>query len=282
MSGQPVVSVITVVRNEAATLEATVKSVLAQSYPHVEYVVVDGASTDSTVEILRSYEDRIGQLVSEPDRGIAHALNKASALATGDLLLFMNAGDCFSDDHVLARAVELIPRDLDVRGSIIYGDAVYAHASGRTLLRTSHEELLDRNSICHQSVLIGADVQRANPYDERLAVYMDYDLWLRCLGRYPFVKVPVTLGVFTSGGTSGADELGAELEIERAVVQMINNRSSRTPGAMVQALAGIVAVEAKRGTRRALGDSAFLKLKRLLRRDTPSVWIPPSRDRDPD
>jgi glycosyltransferase involved in cell wall biosynthesis len=275
---EPLVTVITVVRNEATTIERTVESVLSQTYPRVEYVVVDGASADATVDILRRYEDRIDKLVSEPDRGIPHALNKGVELAGGDLLLFMNAGDRFADDNVLRQAIELIPPDVDLRRSIIYGDALYVHASGTEFLRTSHEELQTRNSICHQSVLLGADVQRENSYDERLFVYMDYDLWLRCLGRYRFVKLPLTLSVFTSGGASSGAGLGAELEVERGLVQMLNDRGNRRTGAVLHVLGNVVASGAKRRARRALGDSTFLSLKRRLGRDTPSVWTAPPGD----
>lgn len=112
------VTVITVCRNCASTIEATVRSILAQDYPDLEYIVVDGASTDGTLEILRKHLDRVSRLVSEPDRGVYDAMNKGLGLATGERLLFMNAGDVFAAGDVLRKASAI---DADV----VYGDFEY-------------------------------------------------------------------------------------------------------------------------------------------------------------
>ena len=165
----PIVSVITVVRNDVDGIEHTIRSVIAQRYRPIEHVVVNGDSTDGTREVIQSFSSKIASWTSEPDRGIAHALNKGSRIATGDLMLFLNAGDSFVDDRALERAVALVPADLNVRSAIFYGDACYRHASGTSILHADHETLDEGNTICHQSVLIRADVQRANPYDERLS-----------------------------------------------------------------------------------------------------------------
>ena len=89
----PTVSVITVVYNARDLIEGTIDSVLAQTYPHLEYVIVDGASTDGTLELIGRYADRIDRLVSEPDRGLYDAMNKGLERATGDFVWYINAGD---------------------------------------------------------------------------------------------------------------------------------------------------------------------------------------------
>ena len=89
----PTLSVITIVYNNVKDIERTMLSVLNQSYANLEYIVVDGASTDGTLQIIHKYKDRIAQLVSEKDNGIYDAMNKGLALATGDYVLFMNSGD---------------------------------------------------------------------------------------------------------------------------------------------------------------------------------------------
>src|SRR4051812_1110497 len=91
--GWPVLSVITVVYNNVSHIERTLLSVLDQTYPHIEYIVIDGASTDGTLVIIEKYKDRIAKLISEPDKGIYDAMNKGLAIATGDYVLFMNSGD---------------------------------------------------------------------------------------------------------------------------------------------------------------------------------------------
>jgi glycosyltransferase involved in cell wall biosynthesis len=90
---EPTLSVITIVYNNVKDIERTMLSVLNQTYPHIEYIVVDGASRDGTKDIIQTYASRIAKFVSEPDRGIYDAMNKGLALATGDYVLFMNSGD---------------------------------------------------------------------------------------------------------------------------------------------------------------------------------------------
>ena len=90
---QPKLTVITIVYNNVHDIERTVLSVLNQSYTNIEYLLIDGASNDGTLEILKQYEGRIGKLVSERDKGIYDAMNKGLSLATGDYVLFMNSGD---------------------------------------------------------------------------------------------------------------------------------------------------------------------------------------------
>ena len=89
----PTLTVITVVYNNVRDVERTLQSVVHQTYPHIEYIIVDGGSTDGTVDVINRYADRIARLVSEPDRGIYDAMNKGLAIATGDYVLFMNSGD---------------------------------------------------------------------------------------------------------------------------------------------------------------------------------------------
>ena len=98
---QPKLTVITIIYNNVHYIERTVLSVLNQSYTNIEYLLIDGASNDGTLEILKQYEGRIGKLVSERDKGIYDAMNKGLSLATGDYVLFMNSGDeIYSSDTV--------------------------------------------------------------------------------------------------------------------------------------------------------------------------------------
>jgi len=101
-----VVTVVTVVYNDAAHIARTVESVLAQDYPALEYVVVDGASSDGTLAAIEPWRARIDRLVSEPDRGIYDAMNKGVQLATGEFLVFMNSGDVFARPTALSEAMD--------------------------------------------------------------------------------------------------------------------------------------------------------------------------------
>ena len=98
----PKFSVITVTYNAEAVLEDTIQSVISQTYRHVEYIIVDGASKDKTLSIIDRYKDHIAKVTSEPDKGLYDAMNKGIRLATGDYLCFLNAGDSFHEDDTLA------------------------------------------------------------------------------------------------------------------------------------------------------------------------------------
>ena len=102
------ISVVTVCYNAADTIEKTMLSVLNQTYHDIEYIIIDGGSTDGTVEIIRKYADRIAYWVSEPDKGIYDAMNKGIKVATGEWINFMNAGDEFVDEGVIEKLVLLL------------------------------------------------------------------------------------------------------------------------------------------------------------------------------
>ena len=101
----PKFSVITVTYNAEKVLEDTLQSVISQTYRHVEYIIVDGASKDGTIKIIDKYRERIHTVVSEPDKGLYDAMNKGIALATGNYLCFLNAGDSFHEDDTLQQMV---------------------------------------------------------------------------------------------------------------------------------------------------------------------------------
>lgn len=123
------ISVITVCRNAAATLRDTIESVLAQSHPDVEHIVVDGASTDGTRELLQAYGGRIARVVSEPDRGMYDATNKGLLLATGEVVGYLNADDWYAAPDVLAAIAQTFARgDVDA----VYGDLDFVSPANLT------------------------------------------------------------------------------------------------------------------------------------------------------
>lgn len=119
------VSIITVVLNNRACIEDCIRSVLSQSYPHIEYIVVDGGSTDGTLDIIRKYEDRIARWQSEPDDGIYDAMNKGIRMATGDVIGILNSDDCYANGDIIACAVDCISNN---KVESCYGDLVYVNA----------------------------------------------------------------------------------------------------------------------------------------------------------
>ena len=147
---RPLVTVITVCRNAIDPLRKTMESVGGQTYENLEYLVDDGASTDGTPEMLAGYAGRLARYVSEPDGGIYDAMNKGAAMATGEWLIFMNAGDVFAAPDVLSRVFAEDRRQADV----IYGDVV----KGGQVKPAESPRNGHRMYFCHQSSLVRRSV----------------------------------------------------------------------------------------------------------------------------
>lgn len=175
-----VFSVITVCYNAEKVIRETIDSVLKQTWNHFEYIIVDGASTDKTVDIIGQYagnEERIFWH-SEPDEGIFNAMNKGVRYATGDFLIFMNAGDAFHSSDVLEKAAELAEAELpdimigDVAFKLETGLSRHQYAVGKTLA----ENLEKGNNVCHQ-VIFASKESLKEGFDEHFPTCADYD-WL--------------------------------------------------------------------------------------------------------
>jgi glycosyltransferase involved in cell wall biosynthesis len=178
-SALPTVSVITVVRNAAAHIEETIKAVLSQTYSNVEYIVVDGGSTDGTLDILRRYDDRIDYWVSEPDGGIYHAMNKGLDLVTDRqaYVIFANADDRIASPKALERAIELGKGADLIYGKMRLSDGEATGVMGREV-RTAD---LARETLCHPATLMRRSVFDAvGRFDTSFRVAADYDLIVRC------------------------------------------------------------------------------------------------------
>ncbi len=121
------ISVITVSFNAQSTIERSIQSVISQNYDNVEYIIIDGRSSDSTVSIAEKYRDHIKVLVSEPDKGIYDAMNKGIALATGDVVGILNADDFFTNEYVLTVVADAFKNN---NTAVVYGDLNYIKPDG--------------------------------------------------------------------------------------------------------------------------------------------------------
>jgi glycosyltransferase involved in cell wall biosynthesis len=187
----PRISIITPSFNQAAFIEQTISSVLDQRYPNLEYIIIDGGSTDGSLEIIRKYEDRIAFWVSEKDRGQAHAINKGLARATGDIIGYLNSDD-FYLDGALRQVADLFNRrpDLDLfHGRCRVVDQHGAKIGERTGSITRYDEILDlwnvwwgrRNFVQPEVFWTRRIANRVGQFREDLHWVMDYDYWLRIL-----------------------------------------------------------------------------------------------------
>ncbi len=204
MEQDPKISVITVCRNARNALEKTIKSVKGQSYGDIEYIVIDGASTDGSSEYLESLGDKIDILVSEPDRGIYDAMNKGIARASGEWLIFMNAGDTFASDNTLD-SIFSSPDDYSGYG-IIYGDVIKTGIDGiprRKKAEPPHNS--HRMFFCHQSSLIRRTDALSTPFDTRYRMSADLcqmKTLLKKEGKFKQIGMPIA--VFDTSGVSNS------------------------------------------------------------------------------
>jgi glycosyltransferase involved in cell wall biosynthesis len=204
---KPLVSVITVCRNAAATIETCLASVASQTWPALDHVVIDGASTDATQAILDRHRGAIATLVSEPDGGIYDAMNKGLALAKGDFVIFLNADDRFAGPAALADAMAEIAGAPEF--DIYYGGLEIRHGE-HTLRHTPSppEQALEEmvvGCLPHQSTLARRAVfGRTGPFDLRWRRHADYDWWLRVLGD-PAIRlrrIDTVVASYALGGAS--------------------------------------------------------------------------------
>jgi len=177
------VSIVTPSYNQARFLEATMLSVLQQDYPHVEYIVVDGGSTDGSVAIIEKYADRLAWWVSEPDRGQTEAINKGFARATGDILAWLNSDDTYAPGAISA-AADFLKDHAEV--GLVYGDANFIDAHGNVVGKFNAQQTslkrLQRGGVYipQQAAFWRANLwKQVGPLDPSFYFAMDYDLWVR-------------------------------------------------------------------------------------------------------
>lgn len=194
------VSIITVVYNGEKSISKTIDSVLYQTYPNIEYIVVDGASVDNTLNIIKSYSDKISVCISEPDKGIYDAMNKGLNLVTGDWIIFMNAGDTFASQSVIT---DMLNMDMDNNIDLIFGDVNLI--TKRTIRHINQKKKnIKYESICHQSELINANTLKAVRYNSKLSIFADYEFQLKVFkkDRSKIIYVPITVANYDMSGIS--------------------------------------------------------------------------------
>lgn len=211
MDGVPAlkISVITAVFNNRQTIAAAVDSVLSQACVEVELLVIDGGSTDGTLDVLQAYGDRLSVLVSEPDEGIFDALNKGILLSTGDVVGFLHSDDMFADERVLMRIAEaFVAPDVGA----VYGDLLYVRRNAPDVVvrywragKFSQTRLKWGWMPPHPTFYVRRSVyQRLGVFDLRYRIAADYDTILRFLGKGKIRVdyIPEVLVRMRLGGTS--------------------------------------------------------------------------------
>jgi len=196
----PKISILTVVRDGAPTLRRAIESVVRQLDPRFEYIVIDGASTDGSREIIKDYESRLAMWVSEPDRGIYDAMNKALAAARGEWAIFLG-----SDDELLT-GLDAAARAMTDRQAVYYGDVEIAGSGRISGGRFNRYKLMQRN-ICHQAIFYPRAIYRAKPYDTKAGMLADYKYNIELWGQGTrFEYLPRVISRFDNRGRSSGDQ----------------------------------------------------------------------------
>lgn len=220
---EPLISIITVCYNSAATIADTLASVAAQSWPRIEHIVIDGGSLDGTLDVIAKHRGQLTQLLSEPDGGIYDAMNKGLALARGDIVGFLNADDVYADDEVLALvATKLQCEALDA----VYGDVeFFAGDDPRTVVRRyssarfspnriawgwmpAHPTLYLRRCVYQKFGLFRTDYRIAGDYEYVVRIFKDASLRSAYL---PRVLVRMRIGGVSTNGLHNTIALNREV-----------------------------------------------------------------------
>ena len=173
IKNNPKITIITVTYNAEKYLERTIKSIIEQDYPNIEYIIIDGASTDSTLEIIKKYEKYITHWISEPDRGIYDAMNKGIDVATGEWINFMNAGDSFCEQNTISRVLLENHYDYDLLCGEhnLYLDDLYTHCK-----LDDNWAIHKKMPACHQSIFMKTLILKKYFFDLKYQIAADYDL----------------------------------------------------------------------------------------------------------
>ncbi len=201
---QPKLSVITIVYNNVKDIERTLLSVLNQTYKNIEYIIIDGASTDGTSRILERYRDKISKLISEPDKGIYDAMNKGLTLATGDYILFMNSGDEIYSVETVAEVFETADS-----ADMYYGETEMYNNNWESLGQRRHRAPEHFNwrsfklgmSVSHQAIYIKRSI--TEPFDLSYKYSSDIDWIIKCAKKASsIVNTHIYVAKYLVGGMS--------------------------------------------------------------------------------
>lgn len=203
------ISIITIAYNSGHSIADAINSVLAQTYPDIEYIIVDGKSKDQTVEIVKSYGDRIAKFVSEPDKGIYDALNKGIRMATGDVVGFMHSDDLFASNEIIAKVAGIFQQQ---EVDSIYGDLQYVYKNDTTkVLRYWKSGKFSRTKLKlgwmppHPTFYVKKKIyDQYGLFNTEFRIAADYDTMLRFLGKHRIssVYLPTVMVKMRVGGAS--------------------------------------------------------------------------------
>ncbi len=200
-SVKPLFSVVTVVYNSVNEIEETIHSVQYQSYDQVEYIIIDGLSTDGTIELINTLKNEKTIVINEADQGIYDAMNKSLRLATGDFLIFLNAGDVFYSKDTLS----LLSDKIKSGNAVYYGDALYKYGHSDKLVKRGgifSKYSLSKTNFCHQTLFYPKNIYKEFSYDLQYKMQADYAYNIRIFPLTDFNYVDQIISIYDAQGLS--------------------------------------------------------------------------------
>lgn len=248
----PKITVITVVYNRVDTIEQTISSVVNQTYPNIEYIVIDGGSTDGTVDIIKKYEKQIAYWVSEKDAGIYDAMNKGARVATGEYVEFLNSDDCFCSYNV----IEQVVKELDVNTDILSCKVCVVDEKngmekvvGKPCLEI--ENYHGGMVVPHQGIFARRALLEKYPFDTKYKIKGDYKFFLSCYcdENVKFKYSSLVVVFFSDSGISSrVDSIDEEINVNRELGQNFDVLGG-TKGHLIRVIQAII------------GESVYMKLR---------------------
>jgi glycosyltransferase involved in cell wall biosynthesis len=205
------VSIITVSFNSAKTIADTIESVLSQDFPEIEYIIIDGNSSDDTVQIIRQYENRISKWISEKDQGMYDAMNKGIAMATGDVIGILNSDDVYMNVHVISDLMALLEKQ---KAQVVFADLILVNqGDDNKVLRYYDSGHFHPDKFrygwmpAHPTVFVRRELyQKVGPFSTTYQIAADYEMLIRMLAiqKAPYAYLPKPVVRMRSGGASTA------------------------------------------------------------------------------
>ncbi|MFC2152107.1 glycosyltransferase family 2 protein [Bacteroidota bacterium] len=228
------VSIITVVFNNVLTIKTAIESVLNQTYKNIEYIIIDGASADGTLEQIKLYRDKVDKIVSEPDKGIYNAMNKGIRLATGDIIGILNADDFFSNNQVIQKVVEAFAiQETDT----IFGDVQFINSSNENKIVRYYSSKRFKPQMfkygfmpAHPSFYAKKELfEKFGYYKEDYLIAADYELLIRFLYKeklkYRYIETPFV--TMRTGGVSNKS-LKSRFVLNKEIIRACKENGIRT------------------------------------------------------
>lgn len=248
------ISIITVCYNAENDIETTIKSVIQQEYNDIEYVIIDGGSTDNTIDLIKKYSNHIDYWCSEPDKGIYDAMNKGVKKCTGDYLIFMNAGDYFFSKSTLALCYNYIKEHPNY--DCYYGNTVLEFNKEKYLSIPQNLKLLENQMIfCHQSCLTRRELQEKHPFNLNYKIIADYFFFKELYTQghtFAYINLPIAFYEAENGVSS---KMQKKVMLEYARIRH-NNLLCYTINAI------------------------YIHIKSIIKKFVPKVYIDKSRKKD--